>query len=396
MKPMAECVQTIRLLGIKTFQEWEKRKKELEVGIYRSLGSYRNAGYSYRQLFGVQYRIQFPPYEDGLIKAREVAVTMDLRTVGDWMKAKVVGLPRDPCRFYKGNGWVNWSEWLGRKPKDFTIEPFDPLTIRHEGHIYQSRQASAETEERWVEVWKLPGFEWALGYRVSNFGQVYNPLKEKIVTGFEVGDSGRRAKCRHLAITMMGNPKGNLTLVHRLVALAFVPNPDHKPMVNHIDGNAKNNVCWNLEWVTARENNYHAILTGKKKDVVLSDVEAYEVKRLLATGKYRCSDLATRYRISGSSIHLINDGRNYRYIGREDEFVYPLNGKAIKFRLDDDKRKEVIRCHEQGASFKELAKRFGLCRATVYSICHAAGRNEACPRVLGSGGMTAIQQGREN
>lgn len=51
--------------------------------------------------------------------------------------------------------------------------------------------------------------------------------------------------------------------IHRLVALAFVPNPDGKPEVNHIDGNTCNASAENLEWVTRRENCLHAVSIGR-------------------------------------------------------------------------------------------------------------------------------------
>jgi hypothetical protein len=62
--------------------------------------------------------------------------------------------------------------------------------------------------------------------------------------------------------------------IHRLVAIAFIPNPHNKPFVNHKDGNRANNNLANLEWCTHQENMIHARKSGFKSYRVLKEEEA--------------------------------------------------------------------------------------------------------------------------
>lgn len=70
--------------------------------------------------------------------------------------------------------------------------------------------------------------------------------------------------------------KAVVLIAHRLVAKAYIPNPDNKPQVNHKDGNKQNNHVSNLEWCTAQENVQHAYDTGLAK--ALSGTENYGSK----------------------------------------------------------------------------------------------------------------------
>ena len=111
------------------------------------------------------------------------------------------------------------------------------------------------------EIWKdIKGYEGT--YQVSTLGRVKSvgrilsyknhqdrEQKETVMNPYKSRD--------YLGIVLYSCGKRKSFLVHRLVANAFIPNPDNKEEVNHKNGNKHDNRVENLEWVTHSENNLH-------------------------------------------------------------------------------------------------------------------------------------------
>lgn len=102
-----------------------------------------------------------------------------------------------------------------------------------------------------MEIWKdIYGFEGR--YQVSSWGRVRNAITKCIIKPYS-NEKG------YLKIGLTKDGKCLKFRLNRLVAIAFVPNPQGLPQVNHKDGNKANNSFTNLEWVTNLDNAKHAI-----------------------------------------------------------------------------------------------------------------------------------------
>lgn len=101
----------------------------------------------------------------------------------------------------------------------------------------------------------INGFE---NYLIDEGGNVYSKLRNKKLKHFSNPDG-------YLLYKLYKDKKPFTIKIHRLVAEAFIPNPDNKPQVNHINGIKTDNRLINLEWVTKSENQKHAHKTGLQK-----------------------------------------------------------------------------------------------------------------------------------
>ena len=116
-------------------------------------------------------------------------------------------------------------------------------------------------QEQWKPIEGTDG-----KYEVSNLGRVRSMKRYYGMIGRimpqTIQPSGRGGKLTYYAVTFWMNNKAYCRKVHRLVAQAFIPNPDNLPCINHIDGNKLNNHVSNLEWCTYQANMLHAVRTG--------------------------------------------------------------------------------------------------------------------------------------
>ena len=114
------------------------------------------------------------------------------------------------------------------------------------------------------EEWKpIEGYEGI--YEISNYGRVKSLIgwnghqyikRERVLAPYTERNNKNYMRSR---VKLIKNGEKKDAKVHRLVAKAFIPNPNNYKAVNHIDGNPLNNKVDNLEWCTQKENIIHAI-----------------------------------------------------------------------------------------------------------------------------------------
>ena len=155
-------------------------------------------------------------------------------------------------------------------------------------------------------------------YMVSTDGMVKRVETDRIL-------KQKLDKDNYLSINMSMGGRGNTkqVFVHRLVAEAFIPNLENKPLVKHIDGNPINNCVENLKWVTPKENVEHSIKIGLKNNdhgslscnSKLSPNEINYCRKMYQPRSklYGCRALAKRFGVSKSTMSYILNNKTYSY-----------------------------------------------------------------------------------
>ena len=134
------------------------------------------------------------------------------------------------------------------------------------------------------EVWKdVVGFEGI--YKVSSLGNVAR-VRNGSLRQLKKCPAGGKHNCDYLYVSLTHREKVRFSSVHRLVAEAFIPNPEGLPQVNHKDEDKFNNCVGNLEWCTASYNNRYGTKISRGVDTMKKSRRIdKKLEKILTSGK---------------------------------------------------------------------------------------------------------------
>ena len=242
-----------------------------------------------------------------------------------------------------------------------------------------------------ITIWKYIYIDGAkTKYMVSNHGQVKNTKRNKYLSDRTHDKDG------YVQICLSHKNKHYAMRRCRLVAMAFIPNPENKPQVNHKDKNVTNDDVMNLEWVTAKENRIHALVTGngckiikgeEHPNSIYTNDQIIKVCELLVDNKHTVRQISYLTQVNPQTVkdvlnkkgwtHISSnyDLSNYNCYGKEiykKELIFMVNQYIGKGYRNID----IIRClglpetKKSDAFIRYYRKRYkdNICSTTIENI----------------------------
>ena len=229
-----------------------------------------------------------------------------------------------------------------------------------------------------LEILNKERFKWILingkrtEYIISSFGRIFSLKNEvKVLTPWIHKD--------HYYITLRFNNKNHRFQVHRLVAFHFIPNPDKKPIVHHLDKNPLNNNIDNLLWVTEEEHKfYHKDEMDQNRPTpnygsdcnlsVYKDDQIIHVCKLIEENKLKLKEISMKTGVKLDTVRNILNRRQWLNISKDYDFSKYDKYRKIKNRskpFDINQLNMVRYLIENGESNSSISRKTGL---SLYSI----------------------------
>lgn len=228
---------------------------------------------------------------------RQIFVSMDIIAPLYWWKEM------DQYRINVTTNSCSTMHRLTEKPFQISDFSFEHLLGKDEREYFDLEIDGIE------EVWRT--IEQYPNYMISNLGNVWSKRREK-----------QLKPCVNSSNYKKYVLSGKNVYAHRLVAEAFIPNPNNLPEINHKDGNKWNNYVENLEWVTKSENALHAFenglrtIDGYTRYKVAQTAHRFSTKdiediKILFEDGYSKKEIAEKYNCANSVICNILNGNTY-------------------------------------------------------------------------------------
>ena len=224
------------------------------------------------------------------------------------------------------------------------------------------------------EVWKdVVGYEGL--YKVSNLGNVFSNYSGKILTPGTTKDG-------YKYVSLSKNKEKQMKTIHRLVAMAFLSNPNNLPIVNHKDENPANNNAYNLEWCTYLYNcTYngahikrgqllakHVYRYNKLGEIIEEYESVSEAERVLNASSGDIVDCC-----NGSLMTYLNSVWSYEYLSKQDVLERFLKSKPD--RKNNKLSKKVDQFYLDGKfiasypSARETSRQLNISQSLISSVC---------------------------
>ncbi|HBV22255.1 MAG TPA: hypothetical protein DEB42_00490 [Jeotgalicoccus sp.] len=238
-------------------------------------------------------------------------------------------------------------------PKEIRLEDTPNLKAGFQSpiEIKNNNEEGYKTEIKGIEFWTPVVEEGYEHYWVSTKGRVWNSRSKNLLKG---GDNGTGYQFVHIRSK---NGIHRNFLRHRLVSLAFIPNPENKETVNHKDGDKKNNHVENLEWMTHKENARHAWHIGLNDKRKITKEQQNEIVSLRKKG-WSTVDIAEKLKIGSTTV--------WDYCRKSG-----LNERLDK--ITKEQKELVLTLRKTGLSIMKIGEEIGISTSSVLTICDKEG-----------------------